>query len=101
MSPNTQGGVLTDPEKLRRIEAMHRPNAHYDPGLDFYGANSLLMRLRLRNISPAFDYLNVQYTKTKVFVFVIQNDEAVVLEDDHALYPSDALVAKLNLLRKK
>jgi len=49
-------------------------------------------------ISPKIQNLYTLATTETVFVIMIVNDKAVILEDSVALYPSDSLVAQIRLL---
>lgn len=46
------------------------------------------------------DHFSIYTTPAKVLVWICQRDTNVVLEDDPALFPSDNLVTKINLLIK-
>jgi hypothetical protein len=46
-----------------------------------------------------FEFIQAIDVDDKFVVFVVHNGEALMFEDDHSLYPSDGLVAKLRLLR--
>ena len=63
----------------------------------------LLMRLNVRESSQSgFNYLGAveNSAKENVVVFLItKNGEALHVEDDRALFPTDGLVARLNILR--
>ena len=61
----------------------------------------LAMRLRItEGARMPFDDLHTSLGKEKVFVFIVQNDQAVTLEDDRNLFPSDTLVTQLRLIAK-
>jgi len=61
----------------------------------------LAMRLRVKEAEKLpFDDLHTSLGKEKVFVFVMQSDTAVTLEDDRNLFPSDALITQLRLIAK-
>lgn len=66
-----------------------------------YRKNMIGMRLR---VPPGamfpFDALETHYAGEKVFIFVAVDDKPVVLEDESALFPSDALVTQLRLIQK-
>lgn len=61
----------------------------------------IAIRLRLDegDIFP-FEHLSSARTSDKVYVFVVQNETPVTLEDDIALFPSDTLITQLRLLMK-
>lgn len=61
----------------------------------------IAMRLRLDEGDRfPFQHLSTAKTDDKVFVFVVQNDQPVILEDESALFPSDTLTTQLRLLMK-
>lgn len=61
----------------------------------------IYMRLRLLEGEKfPFDSLNTSLGKEKVFVFVVQDDKAVILEDSVDLFPSDTLITQLRLIQK-
>lgn len=63
--------------------------------------NMLAMRLRIKEGEQfPFDHIDTALGKEKVFVFIMQNDQAVVLEDDPFLFPSDTLMTQLRLIAK-
>lgn len=47
-----------------------------------------------------FEYIEVIDVETKMIIFVVHKGEGLILEDDHAMFPTDELVAKLRLLMK-
>jgi hypothetical protein len=59
----------------------------------------LCMRLRItEGQKMPFQQLNTALAGDKVFVFVVNRDEAVILEDARDLFPSDDLVTQLRLI---
>lgn len=59
----------------------------------------LVWRLRLRMGEPLpWQHISTCYLEGNVFIFVVANNKAVILEDDPLLYPSDALISALRLL---
>lgn len=59
----------------------------------------LMMRLRRDDIPESkFQYLNVAVCPNKTFVSFYKGDEMTTLEDDTAMFPSDNLVAAIQLL---
>jgi hypothetical protein len=59
----------------------------------------LFARLRVpQGQTTPFSFLNCHVGDKKAFVFVVKNGEAVTLEDDPDLFPSDALIGQLRLL---
>lgn len=47
-----------------------------------------------------FQHLSAHIGSDKAFVFVVHNEQAVVLEDDPGLFPSDRLITQLRALTK-
>lgn len=68
---------------------------------EHYRMKMIAMRLRLHEGQkiPYHD-LFTSLAGDKVFVFVVQDNQAVTLEDDAALFPSDTLITQLRLLDK-
>lgn len=63
--------------------------------------NMWLLHMRLHTqegMRMPFDHINAYATKYCAYVFVVTNGKAIVLEDDPALFPSDKLIAELQLL---
>lgn len=68
---------------------------------EHYRATMIAMRLRLQHTDWfPYQYLSTALTGDKVFVFVVQDGQPVVLEDDATMFPSDALITQLRLLEK-
>ena len=68
---------------------------------EMYRSKLVAMRLRLREgENMPFQYFATALAGDKVFVFVVQDGQAVVLEDDAPLFPSDKLITQLRLLEK-
>lgn len=42
-------------------------------------------------------HVNIMVGTVKTFVFIVKNEKAIILEDDTALFPSDAVVAQYHL----
>ena len=60
----------------------------------------LAMRLHLKHGEPMpFDHIDAYVDGDKAFVFIVNKGEAVTLADDGNLFPSDALITKINLMR--
>lgn len=73
------------------------------PAYRFSFEEMLAMRMRWpRDVYVTVGYrVRIEKINDKVLVWVIiDNGEYVVLEDDEAMFPSDALVAKLKLMEK-
>lgn len=79
--------------------ALGQPN----PARGYSPIEKLLMRLNVRESSQSgFNYLAAveNSAKENVVVFLItKTGEALHVEDDRALFPTDGLVARLNILR--
>ena len=75
-------------------EAMSLQSEHYRMKL-------IAMRLRIPegNKIPYQD-LFTSFSDDKVFVFVVQDGQAVTLEDTATMFPSDQLITQLRLLNK-
>lgn len=58
-----------------------------------------MIKMRLRN-GWTYQHLDTAYVGDKVYVFVIQNDQPVILEDDATMFPSDQLTTQLRLIGK-
>lgn len=69
---------------------------------DTFGMNALAqlaMRLRWKEYeAPPFNFINVYLSDTSAFIFIAHKGQAIVLEDDPVLYPSDTLVTKIRVL---
>ena len=46
-----------------------------------------------------FEFIEVHLSKEKAFIFIIHDGKAITLEDDLGIFPSDALIASLRLLK--
>lgn len=68
---------------------------------EVYRHRLLAMRLRLLE-GETFPYqdLFTSLAGDKVFVFVVQDNQAVTLEDNATMFPSDQLITQLRLLDK-
>lgn len=68
---------------------------------ELHRSKLIAMRLRLREGDRMpFQDLFTSLAGDKVFVFVVQDNQAVTLEDDANLFPSDQLITQLRLLDK-
>lgn len=66
-----------------------------------YRFKLVAMRLRLRDGEKIpFQFFGTALGGDKVFVFVVQDNEAVTLEDSTVMFPSDQLITQLRLLQK-
>lgn len=76
----------------------------FDPPTDFNDDNERLkmicmrMRFAARTLIP-FQHLSTAKCGDKVFIFVVQNDQPVVLEDETSMFPSDQLITQLRLIQ--
>lgn len=85
----------------RRITYSEGQRVVYDVTSESYRRTMLGMRLHLREgEAMPFDSIHTSLGKEKVFVFVVQNDQAVTLEDERHMFPSDTLVTQLRLIAK-
>lgn len=101
-------------EQQRRVAAMQRYPGVYNgpypstqgppPPLRTMPSNHEMLCMRMRwtdETTPGFDYVAIHSAGEKVFVWVITKDaQAVTIEDEAGLYPSDALVTKLRMLQQ-
>lgn len=66
-----------------------------------YRQKLLYMRLRIPEGSKhPYEYLSSHLSGDKVYVFVVQDGQAVTLEDSATFFPSDQLITQLRLLEK-
>ncbi|HEY7822613.1 MAG TPA: hypothetical protein VIG24_07265 [Acidimicrobiia bacterium] len=71
------------------------------PHIATTGGREAMMRMRLRvsiHKDLPFQHMSTVEIEEKILVFVVQNNEYVVLEDETALFPSDTLITQLRLL---
>lgn len=60
----------------------------------------LKMRMRWQNWGEGFEHIDVHQQGDKVHIWIIANDgQSIVLEDEGPLFPSDAIVTKLNMIK--
>lgn len=101
MALNTSGLIM--PHQNPQSLTLQDPNI-YDSEITFrigkvHDLQMLAMRLRfVPGERYPFEFINCHRNDTKAFVFVVKNGQAVTLEDDGNMFPSDELVAKLRLL---
>lgn len=70
-----------------------------DISVESWRMRAIAMRLRVaEGMKLPFQHINTAWAGEKVFVFVVQRGEAVVLTDDSNLFPSDTLITQLRLL---
>jgi hypothetical protein len=67
----------------------------------FNPAAAMAMRLRLNNGEslPFNMHIHWERGEETAFVFMVKDGKAVVIEDSAAMFPSDTLITKINLLR--
>lgn len=66
-----------------------------------YRFKLVAMRLRLLDGERMpFQFFGTALGGDKVFVFVVQDNEAITLEDSTVMFPSDQLITQLRLLQK-
>jgi hypothetical protein len=65
--------------------------------------DKLKMRLNLQaDATFGFDFLHIFNSGRKIFVFIVHGDEpAYIEEDDPAMFPTDAFMARYYLVREK
>lgn len=70
---------------------------------DYSLLRMIASRMRLTEVATLpFQHIHChKLNDEKVAVFIAQRGEAVTLEDDYSLFPSDALITKLRLLEGK
>lgn len=73
-----------------------------DPFTRRYTAKQMVcMRLHVADFDQIpFDFLECHIGESEVIVFLVVNGDPVFIRDDRTMFPSDALVTKLNLLRR-
>ncbi len=77
------------------------PPTYYDVSTEQGRQRMIGMRLRLADGSRfPFDHISSHLCDDKVLVFVVPHNksDAVILEDDPNLFPSDTLITQLRLL---
>lgn len=96
---NMMGSVRIDQRRLMSNIYSNRPAN--DVTSESYRRTMLGMRLHVREGDELpFDSIHTSLGKEKVFVFIVQNDQAVTLEDDRHMFPSDVLITQLRLIQK-
>jgi len=89
-------------QEHQTIAALHADKPSYDLNTSSHSLVGMIgMRLRIpENYVSGFDALHAhQVSPDKVIVFVIANGQPVTIEDDGGLFPSDALITQLRILR--
>lgn len=107
------GGVVKDPKRDALLQQIEKAQAAGmsewiatsqvadDISTDSWRMRALAMRLRIsEGHQLPFQHLSTAWTGEKVFVFVVEHDQAVTLEDDANLFPSDVLITQLRLIAK-
>jgi hypothetical protein len=63
--------------------------------------DKLKMRLGMaKSETFGLEHCHIVEGKMKVFVFLVQGDKAIVLDDDPALFPSDTLIGQYRLFKE-
>jgi hypothetical protein len=74
-------------------------NAFQPSGYSMTLEQMIAMRLHIKEgHAMPFEFLRAHRTTDRVYVFIVDKEQAVTLEDDHGLFPSDALITKLRLM---
>lgn len=85
---------------INSLGATQPPSSESMVDEDHWRHNALGTRLRLhQGARVPFQHLSHAHVNGKVFVFIVQNNQAVTLEDSAEMFPSDTLISALNLLR--
>lgn len=62
----------------------------------------LRMRMRWREFGEGFEHIDVHQAGDTVHIWVItKNNQSKVFEDGAALFPSDTLITKLNMIKQE
>lgn len=101
-------GLLNAPGSSSNVSTLSRPYSTNDiafPENDiaFPETRKAMLAMRLRIPEGArfpFDCLETHWGEEKVFIFVVQDDKPVILEDPAELFPSDTLITQLRLIQK-
>ena len=103
--------TLSAEENYRRALASQTIPAWANGTTQYDGSSSMMsehhrhkliaMRLRIREGQKMpYQDLFTSLAGDKVFVFVVQDNQAVTLEDEATMFPSDQLITQLRLLDK-
>jgi len=94
-------GVGSDPLLSRSVSTARPrwslPMAHENKSRELL--EMIGMRLRVPVGVQLFDFIAAHAGPRTTFVFVVSKGQPVTLEDDNELFPSDALVTQLRLLK--
>lgn len=99
-APNTAMGSLTvDP---RTGMMTHSPSITiHRQGHPYLTLKQMVfMRMRLPEGSEPFEFFDVHEAPNEMIIFAVVNGKPITLSDEKTLFPTDALITKLNLLRK-
>lgn len=111
-SPNASMGSLDVADQMAKHAAMmnspsvmigHSASANVSSARYPYmnPKQMICMRLRVAEYSEGpFEFMECHVGSDEVTIFVMVNGQPVILTDGKELFPSDALITKLNLLRK-
>lgn len=59
----------------------------------------ICMRMRFQEgVKLPMAYMSAHQSNANVFVFLVHNEQATIIEDDPLMFPSDALITKLRLI---
>lgn len=94
-------GLLNAPSSIINVGTLSRPYSTNDIAFPETRKAMLAMRLRIpEGARFPFDCLETHWGEEKVFIFVVQDDKPVILEDPAELFPSDTLITQLRLIQK-
>ena len=92
-------------QSLLRAANQHMHSRGEDPSsFKINLTGHLLLRVVPQQLDPMtllknpFEYIHVQDVQDKMLVFVVHKREGLIFTDDHAMFPTDELVAKLRIL---
>lgn len=109
MSDNTRhtvdNNMLIDSEYMKamlgHVRSTRSPSPLSALSSESYRHKLIAMRLRIpEGQSIGYQDLFTSLAGDKVYVFVVQDNQAVTLEDDANMFPSDQLITQLRLLDK-
>lgn len=96
---DAQRDIYIDMSTGQRFPANKMSPSHMPHTLESSASREAMLHMRLRN-GWTYQHLTTAYVGDKVYVFVIQNDQPVILEDDATMFPSDQLITQLRLIGK-
>jgi hypothetical protein len=98
---NNQSNLVTESTINSYVNASPYMSTHISTqSPSYYSLEQMIcMRMSIREGRKLpFDCLKAHRCSDKVVVFIVHKDQPVMIEDDHGLFPSDALVTKLRLM---